>query len=113
MVGGKLVDELSSVEGTGGKPQVALQWEEAVYGLAASYGVQIFAAGKRDLAVGEEFQVSGELAPGFSDAPGKALDFAQVRRIEGEDAICLTEFSFFNNYGFSLVITRIGHFKIL
>ena len=46
MVGGKLVNQLSGVKGTGGKPQVALQWQEAIYGLAAGYSIQIPPSGQ-------------------------------------------------------------------
>jgi len=62
-------------EGTGGKPQVALQRQEAVYGLAAGDGIQVPPPGQRDQAVGEEFQMSGELTFGFAEALGETLDF--------------------------------------
>jgi len=54
--------------------------------------------------------VSGKLASGAPDALGEALDFAQVRRIEGENAIRLPQFSLFYDDSFCLIITRLGHF---
>ncbi len=41
MVSGKLVNQLSNLEGTGGKPQVTLQRQEAINGLTPGYSIQI------------------------------------------------------------------------
>ena len=104
-----MVDQLNSVKSAGGKPQVASQWQEAVYGLTAGYRVQVTPTGKRNHAIGEQFQVSGELALWFAQAPGEALDFAQVRRIEGKDAVCLPQLGLFDDDGFRLISSRFGH----
>ncbi|GAH76932.1 unnamed protein product [marine sediment metagenome] len=58
MVGGELVNQLSGVEGAGGKLKVALEGEEAVDGLAAGYGIQIPSPSQRHLAIGEKLKVS-------------------------------------------------------
>ena len=89
MVGGKLVDQLDGIKGAGGKPQVAFQWQEAVYGLTADYGIQVPPSSQGNQAVSKQFKVPGELASGFSDALGKALNLTQMRGVEGEDAIRL------------------------
>ena len=63
--------------------------------------------------MGEQLQVPGELAFGFAKAFSEALDFAQVRGIEGEDAIRLAQLGLLDDNGFGLVITRFGHLNIL
>jgi len=55
--------------------------------------------------------VPGHFALGTPQAPGKALDFAQVRGIEGEDAIRLPQLGFLDDDGFGLIISRLGHFN--
>ena len=60
--------------------------------------------------MGKEFEMSGELAFGTPYALGKALDFAKVRRIKGNNSICLTQLGLFDNDGFRLIITRFRHF---
>ena len=113
MVDGELVDQLGGVKGAGSKPEVAFQRQEGIYGLTAGYCVQVFPSGKRNQAVGKQFQVPGEFAPGLAQALGKALYFAQARRIEGEDAVRLAQLGFFDDDGFSLISSWIGHFKNL
>ena len=58
MLRGELVDQLGNIEGVGGKLKVALNRQEAVYGLAAGYGIQVSPSCQRYQAVGDEFQVS-------------------------------------------------------
>jgi len=110
MVGGKLIDQLNGIKSAGSKPQVAFQWQEGIYGLTAGYRIQISPVGKRNQAEGEQFQVTGELTLWFSQALGEALDFAQVRRIEGKDAVRLPQLRLFNYNGFSLIGSWFGHF---
>ena len=57
--------------------------------------------------MGEELQVPGELALGFAEAPGEALDFAQVGGIEGEDAVRLPQLRLLNDDGFRLILARV------
>ena len=54
--------------------------------------------------------MSGELALGFAEALGEALDFAQVWSIEGKDAVCLPQLGLLNYDGFCLISSWFGHF---
>ena len=110
MVGGKLIYQLGGIEGAGSKLKVAFQGEEAIDGLAAGYGVQIATAGQGHQAVGEQFQVSGELTFGFAEALGEALDFTHGGGVEGKYAIRLPQPGLLNNDGFGLIVTWCGHF---
>ncbi len=49
----------------------------------------------------------------FPDASGKTLDFTEVRRIKGEDAVRLTQLRLFNNDGFCLIVAWIWHSGLL
>ena len=62
--------------------------------------------------MGKQLQVPGELAPGFTEALGETLDFAQLWSVEGKDAICLPQLGLLYNYGFSLIVSRAGHFYL-
>ena len=53
--------------------------------------------------MGEQLQVPGELAFGLAQAFGEALDFAQVRGIEGEDAVRLPQLGLLDDDGFGLI----------
>ena len=110
MVGGELVDQLGGIEGAGGKLQVAFQREEAIDSLAADYGIQISTPGQRHQAMGEQFQVPGELASGASDPLGDGLNLAQVRGIEGKDSIRLPQLGLLDDDGFGLISSWLGHF---
>ena len=61
--------------------------------------------------MGEKFQVSSELAFGFPEALGKALDFAQVWGIEGEDAVRLPQLGLLDDDGFGLIVSWCGHYN--
>jgi hypothetical protein len=54
--------------------------------------------------------VPGHLAFWLAEAPGEALDFAQVGGIEGEDAIRFPQLGLFYNYGFGFIGSGFGHF---
>ena len=112
MVGGKLVDQLGGVESAGRKPEVGFQGQKAVDGLAPDKGIQVTPAGQRDLAVGEQLKVPGELAPGAAHSLGDGLNLAQVGGVEGKDSICLPQPGLFDNYGFRLVGSWLGHGKM-
>ena len=60
--------------------------------------------------MGKKLQVTGELASGSPDALGKALDFAQVRSIEGKDAVRLAQLGLLDDDGFGLIIAWFWHF---
>jgi hypothetical protein len=109
VVGGELVDYLSEVKGIGSQLEVAFQGQEAIDGLAADDGVQVSTPRQRDEAMGEQFQVPGELAPGAPDALGDGLNLTQVWSVEGKDSICLAQLGLFDNDSFGLISSWIRH----
>ena len=111
MVGSELIHEFNTVKSVGGKLKVVLYREKAIDSLASGDGVNVPPAGKRYHAVREQFEVPGHLAFGFSDTFSKALDFTQVGRIEGKNAVCLTELGLLDGDGFGLVISWLWHLK--
>ena len=110
VVGGELVHQLGGVKGIGGQLEVAFQGQEAIDGLAADDGVQVATSRQRDEAMGEQFQVPGELAPGAPDAPGDGLNLTQVWSEEGQDSIRLAQLGLFDNDSFGLISSWIRHF---
>ena len=78
MLSGKLVNQLSNIEGAGGKPEVALQRQEAINRLTADYSIQVSPARKQYLAMGTQLKMSGQLAARTLDPPGSALTLTQV-----------------------------------
>ncbi len=110
MVGGELVDQLGGIEGTGGKPQVALQRQEAVDGLTPDYSIQISPSSQRYLAMSDKLKVSGQLTSGASDPPGYALNLTQVWGVKGEDSIRLPQLNLLNNDCFRLISSWLRHF---
>ena len=48
-------------------------------------------------------------APGLAQAPGKPLDFSEVGCKEGQDGIRFPQLRLFNDDGFRLIVTRLGH----
>jgi len=110
MVRGKLVDQFGDIKGAGGEPQVALQWQEAFYGLTAGDDIQIPPSSQRNQAVSKQFQVSGELTLGTPHSPGYRLNFAQMRRVKGKNSVRLTQLGFLDNNRFRLISPWLRHF---
>src|SRR3972149_1187390 len=109
MLGGELINQFDNIKSVRSKVKVCLERQETVNSLGAGDSIDIPAPGQRDRAVGEQLQMPGHLAFRLSQALGKALNFAQMGSIEGEDTIRLTKFGFLDDDSFGLVITRTGH----
>jgi len=85
---------------------------KAVYGLGAGDGIQISSPRQRDLAVGQKLKVARHFASGSPHPFSHSLYLAQMGGIEGEDSIRLPQLGLFDNDGFGLIISWLGHFRL-